>query len=76
MKKGKKSNFIDMIGLILIIKYTYLKKIFRLQKIIVLMFFFLNNLLIKLTEIYSYIVIINKIIDLEEQISNLLLAST
>lgn len=76
MKKGEKSNFIDMIGLILIIKYTYLKKIFRLQKIIVLMFFFLNNLLIKLTEIYSYIVIINKIIDLEEQISNLLLAST
>lgn len=76
MKKGEKSNFIDMIGLILIIKYTYLKIFFRLQKIIVLMFFFLNNLLIKLTEIYSYIVIINKIIDLEEQISNLLLAST
>lgn len=76
MKKGEKSNFIDMIGLILIIKYTYLKNFFRLQKIIVLMFFFLNNLLIKLTEIYSYIVIINKIIDLEEQISNLLLAST
>lgn len=76
MKKGEKSNFIDMIGLILIIKYTYLKIFFRLQKIIVLMFFFLNNLLIKLTEIYSHIVIINKIIDLEEQISNLLLAST